>query len=350
MLRIYFLEVGQGDSIIIEWNDNGNNQKYGIVDSNLKPGNNNPTISFIKKRNIKHIEFIILSHPHTDHFSGFPSLLHYFTKASITVGVFYHTGHYNHANVKAICGKKLIHLSSVNGDINSVYSPKNTLYNLYKQINQLYSENLIYDVQLLNFGVQDIQLNDLFKIKILAPNYIDEIQEYAAKAFEINEDYRPILENNPDANLLSTVLKITSKDSYILLTSDVCKKTLNRLEIKNFSHTKKKLVLTDVPHHGSSLNHNKNFWTKRVNENKIPAVFSVGDGYNHPGEDVVAFFNDNFEIYITNNVGGYAEYFKKKENSRLYWLDVLDYSYDYTNTNNEFGNIEWSLSDGCKIY
>ena len=67
MLKITFLEVGQGDSIIVEWKKN-KKLKIAIIDCNSKPGNENPTIDFIKNTNYKEIEFVILSHPHTDHF------------------------------------------------------------------------------------------------------------------------------------------------------------------------------------------------------------------------------------------------------------------------------------------
>ena len=86
-LRLHILDVGHGDSIIIEFPDG---VSYGIVDCNLhQPSNRGFGLDFDKKepkalcffaritdtgRN-PNIAFVCLTHPHIDHYRGFARLL-----------------------------------------------------------------------------------------------------------------------------------------------------------------------------------------------------------------------------------------------------------------------------------
>jgi competence protein ComEC len=73
VVSVTFKNVGQGDSIIIDWGSK-KDRKYAIVDCNLFEGRN-PILEHIKDNNVHSIEFAILTHPHSDHFSGFLELL-----------------------------------------------------------------------------------------------------------------------------------------------------------------------------------------------------------------------------------------------------------------------------------
>lgn len=64
LLKVHFIDVGQGDSILIQ---NGNHAM--IIDA----GNNNDgelVSSYIKQQNIKSFDYVIGTHPHEDHIGG----------------------------------------------------------------------------------------------------------------------------------------------------------------------------------------------------------------------------------------------------------------------------------------
>lgn len=83
-MEITFLNVGHGDSIGLKWNDSGT-EKIGIVDCK-KNNNSVPTIEYLKsKENLQFIDFIVLTHPHIDHYSGFPELLSYIKNSNIKI-------------------------------------------------------------------------------------------------------------------------------------------------------------------------------------------------------------------------------------------------------------------------
>ena len=70
MLTITFKNVGQGDTIILEWqNDQGKNE-IGIIDCHLKNGKSNLAIEHILEGGYRKISFMILTHPHADHLSS----------------------------------------------------------------------------------------------------------------------------------------------------------------------------------------------------------------------------------------------------------------------------------------
>jgi len=89
LVEVVFRNVGQGDSIILKWVENGNSS-YAIIDCNLFKGQNS-VLEYVKHENVKEIDFMILSHPHEDHFSGFLQLLSFCNSNSIKIRRFLHT-------------------------------------------------------------------------------------------------------------------------------------------------------------------------------------------------------------------------------------------------------------------
>ena len=91
MIKVTFKNVDQGDSIILEWINDDGKRKIAIIDCNLVPGNKNPVLDYIQNIKIPEIEFLILSHPHLDHYAGFWDILEYCEQNKIPVNWFLHT-------------------------------------------------------------------------------------------------------------------------------------------------------------------------------------------------------------------------------------------------------------------
>src|SRR5690606_22898577 len=89
MLKLTFKNVDQGDSIILEWTK-GSVYKVGVIDCK-KAFRTNPVLDYIKSQNLKKIDFLLLSHPHLDHLSGFNELLRYCIDQKIQISYFFHT-------------------------------------------------------------------------------------------------------------------------------------------------------------------------------------------------------------------------------------------------------------------
>jgi beta-lactamase superfamily II metal-dependent hydrolase len=77
-LKVQFLDVGQGDSILIQFPD-GKNM---LVDAG-PPESEQYVVSYLEKQGIKKINYLVATHPHLDHIGGFEKVLENFDIGSI---------------------------------------------------------------------------------------------------------------------------------------------------------------------------------------------------------------------------------------------------------------------------
>ncbi|KAF0126837.1 MAG: competence protein ComEC [Elusimicrobia bacterium] len=81
-LSVYFVSVGQGDAIYMEFPDG----KNALIDGGPASSSSGPLALFLKERGVSSIDHVVLTHPHADHYKG---LQHVFS--NYTVGAFYDT-------------------------------------------------------------------------------------------------------------------------------------------------------------------------------------------------------------------------------------------------------------------
>ena len=293
MLELTFKDVGQGDSIILEWTDNGIN-KIGIIDCNLY-NNQNPTLEYLRTKPESTLEFIILSHFHSDHFSGMADIFQHCIDNKIKVYRFYHT------------------IYPCVGEIyNRIFTSKKTEKDADHFIEKL-DEFLEYvdDSVPVTSHLAQFKLTDNLVLSFLAPT--GKIYQKLAK--QIARKVNRIVTTTADINKLSTIVSIEHDGKSILLTSDAVRNSFKILKNRITSE----LVLTQVPHHGSWASIDENFWTSIKQVGNCPSVFSVGDEPKDklPNVETVAFFAmNNFDVYSTNNVYGIAQHFKLKPNNQ----------------------------------
>ena len=258
MIRITFKNVGQGDSIILEWKKS-RKKKIGIIDCKKNLGSN-PILDYIKEKEIKEISFLILSHPHLDHFSGFAELIEHCIKNKVKIKYFLHTANNTPSYWKAAVDSKEAETEILR------------LFNIIRDANSTGMKSHPIQADTIN---PDINLDDEYFLKFIAPTSI-HLYNYAR-----NFDTPPFEEetgNKPNANWLATVIKIYSKkhDGYILLTSDAKKETMFYDKKKDHNNSKSKLIIGQCPHHGAEGNFKNSFWKLINHEKNTPIVISVG--------------------------------------------------------------------------
>lgn len=289
-MKITFKNVGQGDSIIIEW-QNAGAEKIGIIDCNRYCGTN-PVLQYIKSRPIKEIAFIILSHPHEDHFSGLLELFHYCELNGVQIMVFGHT---------ATVHPAIVLQWAVVDDEN-----KKMLSRIMKEAKRLSRLGVIQVRAPIAQGWTET-LNAEFTIKALSPSgeEHDDYLKYWKKYNQIDE-----LKCSKLANLLSTVFVIYNDKVQIMLTADAELKSFDRINgLKDRPNGE--LLLCQIPHHGSVKNHRIEFWGTFKKKDDCPAVISAGEHktYNHPHKEVIYDFAKNkYKPYATNYVNGMIEF------------------------------------------
>jgi beta-lactamase superfamily II metal-dependent hydrolase len=297
-MKVTFKDVGQGDSILLEWQVDGN-PKIGIIDCNRKDGKN-PVAEYIDQSDYTEIEFIILSHPHSDHYSGMVQLLEIVEKKGITVIRFAHSLY--------ILGKDFYkYLNWVEIETAALKD----LQTLVAKVDVLRKMDIIKMMESLVENWR-IDLNDDIYLKCLSPSQLEAEKYMEIVSLEPEKNKKAA---SKGANFLSTVFKLTLADKYYLFTSDSEPFTLERI-LKQGIHKnlqKKSLKIGQMPHHGSEKNHVPDFWDFLTKDKDPDAVVSAGVHlkYNHPNFPVIKSFHENgYRIYATNNVNGMEEYFE----------------------------------------
>lgn len=294
-MKVTFLNVGQGDTIILEWIDRGIN-KIGIIDCKAV-GRTNPTLDYLKKVKANKIEFIILTHPHSDHFSGLNDLIAHIKANNITLKYFMHSGTVSPNSIKtAVRG----------GDL------RNEIGQLFSLIHDLKKSGTLAGVYSLNEMPFPGELNDEWRFHAFSPS-IQEIDKYSLGSDynRIEQDEEP--ENEKYANLLGTFITVFNHQSYFLLTSDCVIDVFNRIDNREDYRSffdERKMLLCQIPHHGSMRNFKNSFWRNRnISKLKIPAIISVGKNrYKHPHEAVVKSLDKlGYQLYTTEPISNFSE-------------------------------------------
>lgn len=93
--KIHFIDVGCADGALLQYGE-GSNAKYAMIDTGAGKYNGtkdktyakkkDPSYEYLKKIGVKHLEFVILTHPHRDHIGGLVKIL---KDKTITINTIY---------------------------------------------------------------------------------------------------------------------------------------------------------------------------------------------------------------------------------------------------------------------
>ncbi len=342
-MKVTFHEVGQGDTITIDFN-NKQTRIFGIIDckSNISvlPDDyfiNNNTfhkgeikicsiINYLRDENIKDINFLVSSHPHEDHISGIETLLKYCYEKNIIIEKYFHTfevlsefkiSNTNKRDALLKIEKKFGQLSRLT-KIKLFYKK---LRDYEKTITNEKGEPIIKESQYIEPGIILISI-DNYIVKFISPSgkerkIFNESTSETINPFDFEDD-------NDLINLISSLVIIEIEDNLVILNSDAMPVTFDRLldeESKILEN--KKSVLVQLPHHGSEKNYVLDFfkYLKKNSQSKPKAVISSGknEHYKHPSTSVIeSLIAEEFDIYSTNFVHGIKELIPEGANKRKY--------------------------------
>ena len=243
-LKIYFIDVGQGDSTLIVTPqrkniliDGGGSETYDVGKNILVP--------YLLDRKVTKLDYVIISHFDTDHVGGILTVLEELDVKKVIIGKQYE-----------ICDN-------------------------YKEFLKIIRQKDILVKQVQKGDKINIEKN--VQIKVLFPK---------EKMIEENS-----LNNN------SLVFKLMHKDFSVLFTGDIEKIAEERI-VKLYSKSEiLKSTILKVAHHGSKTSSTQEFLG--LVQPKI-ALIGVGKNnlYGHPNDDVIERLkNINAKIYRTDNDG-----------------------------------------------
>lgn len=174
-LAVHFIDVGQGDSALIELP----NGKTMLIDAGEK-AESDEVISYLNERHIENLDYVIGTHPHSDHIGGMADVIYEFPIGKMYMPKVAH-------NSKAFETM----LDAVEAEGVDVYSAKAGV--------------LIYE-------------DEMTKIQIIAPcsDYYEELNDYSAvirldygeTSFLFMGDAEQLSENEITADVRADVLKV----------------------------------------------------------------------------------------------------------------------------------------------
>ncbi|MCJ7657273.1 MAG: DNA internalization-related competence protein ComEC/Rec2, partial [Candidatus Atribacteria bacterium] len=243
-LKVNFINVGEGDCILIE----APNKINILIDGGGTPQSDfdvgsKIVVPYLRRKGINEIDLLILTHPHLDHLEGLlPVLREFKVDMVLDSGLPYDSSEYQEF-ISLILKKGILYYKAKAGD------------------NFIFSNNL--------------------EIFLLNPLYDSDFYEES------------------DLNNASIVVKLFYKNADFLFTGDIEETAENKLLVwQNILQSD----ILKVGHHGSVTSTNLEFLDK-VNPNI--AVISVGqNNFGHPSQKIIDRLEDkNIQIYRTDEDG-----------------------------------------------
>lgn len=232
IIKVHFIDVGQGDSILIQVNN-----KNTLIDAG-DPEHCESLVSYLKKLNIKTVDYLIATHPHDDHIGGMYDIL-------------------------------------TNFNVKSFYAPKvSATTDSFKYMVYALKKKNLKITPLFN-GIS-LSMGKDVKTEFLAPNsyHYSKVNDYSA------------------------VLKLTYKNVSFLFCGDA--ENLSELEMLHNNKSKLKSNVLKVGHHGSKTSTCDSF-LKAVAPNISVISCGKRNKFNHPDmETIKKLKNANCVIFRTD--------------------------------------------------
>lgn len=248
-LRVILLDVGWGDSILIESEDNFGNHHFGLIDSN-DTSNNRFTLNFLKRRfqtrgidfkNQKPLfDFVLLSHAHADHGQGLKAIM------------------------RAFGTRQFWYSKSSN------WSSLSELLNYANRSTNIVHHQAIDDQRVLPaFG--DVTLDVLWPLDGQPPEH--------------------------DENNNSVVLSLALGDTTFVLSGDAEKEVWQHVA----SNIPDNTTFFKVPHHGSvngSFDGDQPAWLDDCPQGALLGISCHVGRFGHPHDEVITLFEQNGRDYL----------------------------------------------------
>lgn len=327
-LRVDFIDVGQGDCIGLLWENDEGNLSAGIIDC----ANFESCKLWIEENKIIEIDFLLISHPHLDHYLGINQLLKFIKKENILLKEIWITFEFGVEQL----GYYMLTQNDMFDAIAYKSNIKNKLSEFLHNLGVIESSKEATPI-LFRVGEKSHHyLNSKFSLHFLGPN-TSVSKNFIKSTFDkkTNKVKTKLVGDNlenPNANVLSSSILIKYENKgRVLFTSDIITKEKKRV-LKFYNKLIQNIGLLQVPHHGSKNGFRKKSLNTINSKNECIAVISVGTNiYDHPKKEIVNYYRSEFkELYSTGKIETKKEVNESLSNSfnkSLNYLDMINFNF-----------------------
>jgi len=243
--KIHFIDVGCADAALLQYGE-GTEAKYALIDTGANQYHNTkdttidttktPVYEYLNKMGVKHLEFILLTHPHQDHIGGMEKIL---SDTTIKIDKIYG----NDLNIQYL--KSSEDKSKQSSDETNWTEFDTQTYKNFKAALEARKK--------LAEEAEDKTEKENLKVDYVVPTAGETINFGEAKMTfygPLENDYqygRKVDLNTRQENKYSIVTKIVYGSNSFLMTGDAQKETIEKIIAKGYDLTAQ--VLKE-PHHG----------------------------------------------------------------------------------------------------
>lgn len=124
ILKVHYINVGQGDSILLQVNN-----KNLLIDAGPKSSRSD-LISYLNNQNIKSLDYVIATHPHEDHIGGMSKIIETYAIGSFYAPKVNHSSKSFESMIDAL-QKKNLKINPIKKDVNSIDLGKGTTVSIF---------------------------------------------------------------------------------------------------------------------------------------------------------------------------------------------------------------------------
>jgi len=306
-LRLKIYNVGRGNCILVYFPDG----KLGLVDSNIPIGMSECPARDDIVKNGGVLEFVCLTHPHEDHFSGLLSILE---DPEIEVKEFWHSMALGLGNILRFHNEYSISAYQGAEFVAEKYfhtSRADELLDIFDYL--YYNQSIRFDRKLSEYQMLD-SIGGV-NLLVLSPSALasNRYQKTLLRAFEGKGRWISIARNY--ANRISLSLLLSYGQHRIILGGDITKTSW----IEIIRGAQKRGMEGEIfpvncliaSLHGARDSFYRDMWHKILARDGF-VVVSCGGG-KHPSEEFVENLSEDWEIYCTNK-GEYCRNIQRSDN------------------------------------
>ena len=292
-LDIWLLNVGHGDSVVLEHND-GTDRHFAVIDSNCRAGREPPALTKLRERDAKGLSFVALTHPHADHYLGLREILEWYDGSAVDLYTF-PLKRYTHGRLKKLAAtfRKVCERTdspTVTRGVEEFVSFLVTAKNAFD--GDHWTEPTGPWSVLAPTGFQGVEMAVLSPPSRVRGEWFQQIE---------HEDLGIV--ENPKHNELSLAFSVKYGGVQVVLGGDATRS--NWLYQKRFYSDRAGVPLlgaaAKLPHHGSKNNCTRDVLEHIFNTEKACIALLSANGRSHPAPETYALLAEMaIQPYCTN--------------------------------------------------